>query len=233
MLLGHAIYAPAAVTGWMHADLHPGNFLLLPGGRLGMLDFGAVAATPAASRPRSGSSPRRSWPATSWPALRLARQVGALAPGTRLDPRLVIELLYPMVATAAEDTFTYSRPWLRSVMSHFTESRFAPVLRSLSPPANTPWCGGPPWPPPGCSRSSAPPCRRAPSTWCTPRASAARPASARSGGSPELAERDKQEPMAKPSRNKQTSRERMARMRAEQARRRRRYPDPAGPRPPR
>ena len=30
-LLGHAIYAPAACTGWMHADLHPGNFLLLPG----------------------------------------------------------------------------------------------------------------------------------------------------------------------------------------------------------
>jgi len=29
-LLGHAIYAPAACTGWMHADLHPGNFLLLP-----------------------------------------------------------------------------------------------------------------------------------------------------------------------------------------------------------
>src|SRR5205823_4343673 len=25
-LLGHAIYAPAACTGWMHADLHPGNF---------------------------------------------------------------------------------------------------------------------------------------------------------------------------------------------------------------
>src|SRR5258707_7494372 len=45
-LLGHAIYAPAAGTGWMHADLHPGNFLLLPGGRLGMLDFGAVAAVP-------------------------------------------------------------------------------------------------------------------------------------------------------------------------------------------
>jgi predicted unusual protein kinase regulating ubiquinone biosynthesis (AarF/ABC1/UbiB family) len=30
----------------MHADLHPGNFLLLPGGRLGTIDFGAVTATP-------------------------------------------------------------------------------------------------------------------------------------------------------------------------------------------
>ena len=38
--------APAACTGWMHADLYPGNFLLLPGGRLGMVDSGAAAATP-------------------------------------------------------------------------------------------------------------------------------------------------------------------------------------------
>jgi hypothetical protein len=28
----------------MHADLHPGNLVLLPGGRLGMLNFGAAAA---------------------------------------------------------------------------------------------------------------------------------------------------------------------------------------------
>ena len=39
-----------------------------------------------------------------------------------------------MVATAAADTFTYSRPWLRGLMAHFTEPRFAPVLRNLTPP---------------------------------------------------------------------------------------------------
>ncbi len=133
-LLGHAIYAPAAVTGWMHADLHPGNFLLLPGGRLGMLDFGAVAATPGGIPAPFGQLAAAVLAGDELTTVRLARQVGALAPGARLDPGLVIELLRPMVATAAEDTFTYSRPWLRSVMSHFTESRFAPVLRSLSPP---------------------------------------------------------------------------------------------------
>jgi predicted unusual protein kinase regulating ubiquinone biosynthesis (AarF/ABC1/UbiB family) len=41
----------AACTGWMHADLQPGNFLLLPGGRLGMLDFGAAADCFTYSRP--------------------------------------------------------------------------------------------------------------------------------------------------------------------------------------
>jgi predicted unusual protein kinase regulating ubiquinone biosynthesis (AarF/ABC1/UbiB family) len=133
-LLGHAIYAPAACTGWMHADLHPGNFLLLPGGRLGMLDFGAVAAVPGgipvpfgqlAAAVLAGDGPK---------AVRLARQVGALSSGHDLDPRLAVELLHPFVATAAADTFTYSRTWLRGLMAHFTEPRFAPALRNLTPP---------------------------------------------------------------------------------------------------
>jgi predicted unusual protein kinase regulating ubiquinone biosynthesis (AarF/ABC1/UbiB family) len=46
-LIAHAVYAPAACVGWMHADPHPGNFVLLPGRRLGLLDFGSVAQMPA------------------------------------------------------------------------------------------------------------------------------------------------------------------------------------------
>ena len=67
-------------------------------------------------------------------AVRLARQAGALAPGLELDPRLILELLHPIVATAAADSFTYSRPWLRGLMAHFAEPRFAPAVRNLTPP---------------------------------------------------------------------------------------------------
>jgi len=133
-LLGHAIYAPAASTGWMHADLHPGNFLLLPGGRLGMLDFGAVAAVPGGIPVPFGQLAVAVLAGDGPTAVRLARQVGALPPGLELDERLVVELLYPMVATAAADDFTYSRTWLRGLMAHFTEPRFAPALRHLTPP---------------------------------------------------------------------------------------------------
>ena len=133
-LLGHAVYAPAASTGWMHADLHPGNFLLLPGGRLGMLDFGAVAATPGGIPAPFGQLAAAVLAGDGPTAVRLARQAGALAPDAELDPRLILELLHPMVATAAADTFTYSRPWLRGLMAHFTEPRFAPALRNLTPP---------------------------------------------------------------------------------------------------
>ena len=37
-----AIYGPFLLAGEIHADPHPGNFLVLADGRLGVLDFGSV-----------------------------------------------------------------------------------------------------------------------------------------------------------------------------------------------
>ena len=63
-------------------------------------------------------------------ALPLRHAARTAAAATRLSrvaaERLAVELLHPMVATAAADTFTYSRPWLRGLMAHFTEPRFGP-----------------------------------------------------------------------------------------------------------
>jgi predicted unusual protein kinase regulating ubiquinone biosynthesis (AarF/ABC1/UbiB family) len=133
-LLSHAIYAPAACTGWMHADLHPGNFLLLPGGRLGMLDFGAVATIPGGIPAPFGRLAAAVLAGDGPTVIQMARQVGALAPAVEIDPRLIVELLLPVVATAAADTFSYSRPWLRGLMAHLTAPRFAPVVHQLTPP---------------------------------------------------------------------------------------------------
>src|SRR5690349_16437357 len=111
-LLSHAIYAPAACTGWMHADLHAGNFLLLPGGRLGMLDFGAVAATPGGIPAPFGQLAAAVLAGDGPAAIRLTRQVGALAPDVEVDPRLLIELLHPLAATGADTRFPSSPAWL-------------------------------------------------------------------------------------------------------------------------
>jgi predicted unusual protein kinase regulating ubiquinone biosynthesis (AarF/ABC1/UbiB family) len=46
-LLMHAIWAPFLSHGLVHADPHPGNFLLLEGGRLGIVDFGAIKSLSA------------------------------------------------------------------------------------------------------------------------------------------------------------------------------------------
>ena len=133
-LLGHAVYAPAACAGWMHADLHPGNFLLLPGGRLGMLDFGAAAATPGGLPEPFGQLAAAVLARDELAAMRLVRQVGALAPGAEVDPWLIVELLEPLVATGADTSFTYSRRWMRGLMAHLTEPRFTLALRNLTAP---------------------------------------------------------------------------------------------------
>jgi hypothetical protein len=118
----------------MHADLHPGNFLLLPGGRLGMLDFGAAAATPGGIPAPFGQLAAAVLAGDGPAAIGLARQAGALAPDADVDPRLIIELLHPLAATGAGASFTYSRGWLRGLMAHLTQPRFAPALRHLTPP---------------------------------------------------------------------------------------------------
>jgi len=60
--------------------------------------------------------------------------VGALAPDAEVDPELIVELLLPLAATGASTSYTYSRPWLRGLLAHLTEPRFAPALRNLTPP---------------------------------------------------------------------------------------------------
>jgi predicted unusual protein kinase regulating ubiquinone biosynthesis (AarF/ABC1/UbiB family) len=133
-LIGHAVYAPAACVGWMHADPHPGNFLLLPNRRLGLLDFGSVAAMPDGPPEPLGQLAVAVLASDGPQAVRWARQAGALAPAVTVDPGLLIELLHPVVATTAEDSFTYSPSWLRGLIAHLTQSRFATIRRQLTTP---------------------------------------------------------------------------------------------------
>jgi predicted unusual protein kinase regulating ubiquinone biosynthesis (AarF/ABC1/UbiB family) len=41
-LLLRAVWGPFMASGVVHCDPHPGNFMLLPSGKLGVLDFGAI-----------------------------------------------------------------------------------------------------------------------------------------------------------------------------------------------
>ncbi|HZH03892.1 MAG TPA: AarF/ABC1/UbiB kinase family protein, partial [Myxococcaceae bacterium] len=41
-LLVRAIYGPFLKAGWIHSDPHPGNFIVMPNGQLGLVDFGSV-----------------------------------------------------------------------------------------------------------------------------------------------------------------------------------------------
>jgi hypothetical protein len=119
-----------AAAGWpaRHAGLWRGR-------RYTRRRSGSSPLHPAASRRRSGSSPPRVLAGDGPAATQLARQAGALSSDAQVDPQLIVELLHPIAATAAERSFTYSRPWLRGLMTHLTAPRFAPAVRKLTPPA--------------------------------------------------------------------------------------------------
>jgi predicted unusual protein kinase regulating ubiquinone biosynthesis (AarF/ABC1/UbiB family) len=133
-LIGHAAYAPAACTGWMHADPHPGNFLLLPDQRLGLLDFGSVAPMPDGPPEPLGRLAAAVLASDGPAAVRWAREAGALTPTANIDSGLLLELLGPIVAPTAAETFTYTPRWLREVMAHLTQSRFAGIRAELATP---------------------------------------------------------------------------------------------------
>src|SRR6202022_3317531 len=46
LLYSRFIFSGPARCGLLHGDPHPGNFRLLPDGRLGIIDFGAVDRLP-------------------------------------------------------------------------------------------------------------------------------------------------------------------------------------------
>ena len=50
----HFLFASPARVGLLHADPHPGNYRILPDGRLGVLDYGAVARLPGGLPPSIG-----------------------------------------------------------------------------------------------------------------------------------------------------------------------------------
>ena len=64
-LLGHAIYAPAACTGWMHADLHPAISCCSRAAASACWTSARSPRHPAASPRRSGSSPPPCSPGTA------------------------------------------------------------------------------------------------------------------------------------------------------------------------
>ena len=154
-LLVRFLFSGPARTGMLHADPHPGNFRLLPNadgspGRLGVLDFGAVARLP-----------ERALPAALGRLLRLAadddpealaaklRDEGFIKKGITLDPTLVADYLAPFAEPTRVERFRFSREWMRSQFERINNPRdpsFTVATKLNLPPSylliHRTWLGG-------------------------------------------------------------------------------------------
>ncbi|GFJ80687.1 ABC transporter ATP-binding protein [Phytohabitans houttuyneae] len=85
-------------AGMLHADPHPGNFRILPDGRLGVIDFGAVARLPDGHPEPIGRLVRLALADDADAVLEGLRDEGFVKPDDDIDARAVLDFLLPMLA---------------------------------------------------------------------------------------------------------------------------------------
>lgn len=115
MYVRFLISGPAR-TGMLHADPHPGNFRILPDGKLGVVDYGAVARFPEGLPPVMGRLLRYAVEGDYERVVAGLREEGFLRPGVRLDAETVAHYLGPFVEPARVERFAFNRAWLREQM---------------------------------------------------------------------------------------------------------------------
>jgi predicted unusual protein kinase regulating ubiquinone biosynthesis (AarF/ABC1/UbiB family) len=120
----------------LHADPHPGNFRMLPNGKLGVLDFGAVNRMPGGYPPVFGQLTRIFNQGDMETVVNGLREEGFIRPGIEIDPDALRAFLAPYVEPTAVEEFTFSREWLRAQAASVTDLRPTNVVRQLNLPAS-------------------------------------------------------------------------------------------------
>jgi len=114
LLLATLHFSAPQLTGLLHADPHPGNFRLLDDGRLGVIDFGAVARLPGGMPEPVGRLTRLALDGRAADVLAGLRAEGFVKASVEVDAEQVLAYLRPMLAPLESADFHFTRAWLRS-----------------------------------------------------------------------------------------------------------------------
>jgi predicted unusual protein kinase regulating ubiquinone biosynthesis (AarF/ABC1/UbiB family) len=135
LLLVRFLFSGPARAGLLHADPHPGNFRLLPDGRLGVLDFGAVDRLPDGLPLIFG---RLLWLMHNDGDIEMVerelREHGFLRPGVSIDLGELHAFLAPLAEPSRGENFAFSREWMRAEAAQVADLRSANVARRLNLP---------------------------------------------------------------------------------------------------
>jgi len=149
------LFAGPARTGMLHADPHPGNFRILPTedgrpGRLGVLDFGAVARLEGRGLPEAmGRLIRVAADADRERLEQGLREEGFIKDRVRIDPDLLLAYLAPFVEPTKVASFRFTREWMREQFQRINNPReptYTVALKLNLPPnyllIHRTWLGG-------------------------------------------------------------------------------------------
>lgn len=118
------LFSGPARTGMLHADPHPGNYRVLPDGRLGVLDFGAVARLPERNLPEAmGRLLRVAAEEDEAGLVEGLRREGFIKERITVDPAQVLDYLAPFVEPTKVESFRFSRKWMRTQFARINDPR--------------------------------------------------------------------------------------------------------------
>lgn len=149
------LFSGPARTGLLHADPHPGNYRIIPNadgspGRLGVLDFGAVARLPEGGLPSSlGRLVRLCADGDADALLAGVRAEGFVKDKIRLEPELLQDYLNPFVEPSRHERFRFTRAWMREQFQRLNNPKdptYTVTIKLNLPPSyvliHRTWLGG-------------------------------------------------------------------------------------------
>ncbi|WP_049570383.1 ABC1 kinase family protein [Nonomuraea sp. SBT364] len=136
LLFVRFLFCSPARVGMLHADPHPGNFRMLPNGKLGILDFGAVNRMPDGYPMVFGQLTRIFNQGDMGTVVNGLRDEGFIRPGIEIDHDALRGFLAPYVEPTAVEEFTFSREWLQDQFASVTDLRPTNVVRQLNLPVS-------------------------------------------------------------------------------------------------
>ncbi len=128
-LLARFLFSGPTRTGMLHADPHPGNFRPIPAadggpGKLGVLDFGAVARLPEQRLPDAmGRLIRLAADSDADKLVAGLREEGFIKDNIRVDADLVFAYLSPLIEPTRHETFHFTREWMREQFERINNPR--------------------------------------------------------------------------------------------------------------
>ncbi|MFD6857858.1 ABC1 kinase family protein [Rhodococcus sp. NPDC060090] len=120
-LLAEFHFSSPARVGLLHSDPHPGNFMLLDDGRLGVIDFGATAAMPDGFPPVLGRMVRLALDERFDELTQLLYDNKFVLPGRTVTDREIADYLRPFTDPIRTESFHFTRSWLQQVAGVATD----------------------------------------------------------------------------------------------------------------
>jgi predicted unusual protein kinase regulating ubiquinone biosynthesis (AarF/ABC1/UbiB family) len=143
------LFSGPSRAGLLHTDPHPGNYRILPDGRLGVVDFGAVSRLPAGLPRGIGHTLGIATTGDYHAVEEGLRAEGFIKPHIRVDVDALRDYLEPFVEPARVERFRFTREWMREQFARVNDPRrpgYTTTLKINLPPEylmlHRVWLGG-------------------------------------------------------------------------------------------